>query len=83
MQEAREEGREEGKAEGLNEGELLGMREVAQRTLGESLSRLSLPKSRRRFRLSTKSACSMWRRMPGTHTLEQVRVRLGLAEQQG
>ena len=76
------EARDEGKAEGLNEGELLGMREVALRTLAnrftsvpaEIEAALQVVDKERLFDVATHA---------GTDTLEQVRVRLGLAEQQG
>ena len=82
MQEAREEGREEGKAEGLNEGELLGMREVALRTLANRFT--SVPAEiEAALQVVDKERLLDVATHAGTDTLEQVRVRLGLAEQQG
>ncbi len=81
LREAREEGREEGKAEGLSQGELLGMREVALRTLAnrfdtvpaEIEAALQTADKEHLFDVATHA---------GTDTLEEVRARLGLPERQ-
>jgi predicted transposase YdaD len=81
LEKGREEGREEGKAEGLSVGELLGMREVALRTLANRFE-LVPDEIEIALQAADKERLLDVATHAGTDTLDQVRARLGLAEQQ-
>ncbi len=80
-EEGREEGKAEGKAEGLSEGELLGMREVALRTLANRFAQVPA-EIEAALQAADKERLLDVATHAGTDTLDQVRARLGLAEQQ-